>query len=169
MPWWQKLLVGSDYVQSALDADTAARQLALEQFGCLVADALLRPVCGQWDYKVEIQTSFQNSQKIDFCSIGIDEEVIFYYDIWANIHFGYLGMRGGFSEEFLLTGADIEHAARHWGQLKDDPSDQAAAKIGMYLYRNTLTERVLLRQLYMHRHELNKARRNERGEFEVYR
>jgi hypothetical protein len=55
------------------------------------------------------------------------------------------------------------------GQAQDDPSDQVCAGIGIYLYRSALTEKSLLRQLYMHRHELNKARRNESGEFEVYR
>jgi len=172
MPWWQRLLVCPQYLQRALDIDIAARNAALMEFGCLVADHRLRPTCGQWDYKKEIgerEDLGYNAQRIDFCSIGMDEEVVFYYDIWANVHFGYLGMTGGFSEELLLEGAAIEHMGSNLGQTQDDPSDQVCAGIGIYLYKSTLTEKSLLRQLYIHRHELNKARRNENGEFEVYR
>jgi RHS repeat-associated protein len=172
MPWWQRLLFCHQYLERALDIDIAARNAALVEFGCLVADARLRPTCGRWDYKKEIGESERlgyNAQRIDFCSIGIDEEVVFYYDIWANVHFGYLGMVGGFSEELLLEGAAIEHMGSNLGQTKDDPSDQVCAEIGIRLYRSALTEKTLLTQLYLHRYELNKARRNESGEFEVYR
>ncbi len=158
MPWWQRwLFCSGDYLQSALDADMAARSLALIKFGCLVADSRLRPTCGQWDYKKEIGDSWGQAQKIDFCSIGRDEEVIFYYDIWANTHFGYLGMTGGYSEDALLTGAAIEHAGSNPGQFEDDSSDRAAVKIGMHLYKSTLSEKAFLWQLYLHQDELNKA------------
>jgi RHS repeat-associated protein len=160
VPWWQRLLVCGQYLQRALDIDIAARNAALVEFGCLVADHRLRPVCGQWDYKKEIgerRDLGRNAQRIDFCSIGIDEEVIFYYDIWANTHFGYVGTAGGFSEDLLLEGAAIEHMGSNLGQTQDDPSDQVCAGIGIYLYRSALTEKSLLRQLYIHRYELNKA------------
>jgi hypothetical protein len=172
MPWWQRSLICPQYLQSAMDTDIAARGTAQVEFGCLVAEYILRPMCGQWNYKKEIGEGERyglNSQRVDFCSIGIDEEVIFYYDIWANVHFGYVGMTGGFSEELLLVGAAIEHKGSNLGQTQDDPSDQVCVGIGVFLYRSALTEKSLLRQLYMHRHGLNKARRNESGEFEVYR
>ncbi len=160
MPWWQRLLICPQYLEHALDADIGARNAALVEFGCLVADYRLRPTCGRWDYKKEIgerRDLGRNAQRINFCAIGIEEEVIFYYDIWANIHFGYLGMVGGFSEALLLGGAAIEHMGSNLGQTKDDSSDQVCVKIGIYLYGNGLTERALLRQLYIHKHELNKA------------
>jgi RHS repeat-associated protein len=157
MTWWQKLLFGNEYLRHALEADMAAHQMALVEFGCLVSDYLLRPVCGQWDYKKEIGDKWRHAQRIDFCSIGLDEEVIFYYDIWANIHFGYVGIAGAFSEDSLRTGAALEHAVRHPGQFQDDPSDQAALGIGVNLSKCALTEKALLRQLYIHRRKLNKA------------
>jgi len=160
MPWWQRLLICRQYLQRAMDIDIAARNAALVEFGCLVADHRLRPMCGQWDYKKEIgerRDLGRNAQRIDFCSIGIDEEVIFYYDIWANTHFGYVGTAGRFSEDLLLEGAAIEHMGSNLGQTQDDPSDQVCAGIGIYLYRSALTEKSLLRQLYIHRYELNKA------------
>ncbi|MOA31335.1 hypothetical protein D3C78_1524870 [compost metagenome] len=33
------------------------------------------------------------------------------YDIWSNIHYGYVGMAGGFSESLLLDGAGLEQIA----------------------------------------------------------
>ena len=169
MPWWQRLLLCPYYLRSAMEMDEAARIAASTRFGCLVAPYIYRPVCGQWDYKEDIARDWGYRQEIDFCSIGIDEKVTFYYDIWANFHFGYVGTAGGFSEESLLTGAAIEHAVHNLGQIQDDPSDKACYVIGIGLYDSPLTEKVLLRQIYLHKHELNKVRRNERGEWEVYR
>lgn len=169
MQWWERVLVCPDHLRTAQETDSAAHTKALAMFGCLVADARSRPLCGQWDYKKEIEVKFDNSQTIDFCSIGCREGVTFYYDIWANIHFGYLGMCGGFDEDILLEGATIEHSVSNLGQSRDDPSDQVAIRIGVSLYRSALTEGSLMRQLYEHRYELNKARSNDQGAFEVYR
>ena len=157
MTWWQQLLFGNQYLQKALGTDMAARSTALAKFGCLVADGRLRPSCGQWDYKEEIGPRWGQAQKIDFCSIGYDEEEIFYYDIWANVHFAYVGMAGGFSEDLLLTGAAIEHAGSNPGQFGDDSSDRVCAQIGAHLYKTALSEKALLRQIYIHRAQLNKA------------
>ncbi len=172
MPWWQQLLFGTDYIRNMLEADMMAHAAATVQFGCLVADARTRPACGQWDYKKEISEKFDNSQTIDFCSIGHNEKVVFYYDIWANIHYGYVGKAGAFSDDALLSGAALEQSVAHPGQTQDDPSDQASIKIGIELYKqegDSVTETGVLTQLYIHQGELNKARRNDKGEFEVYR
>lgn len=172
MPWWLKIFIGPEYFESALQADMASRLAALTQFGCLVADARTRPVCGQWDYKADINKKWGAAQRIDFCSIGHNEEVIFYYDIWANIHFGYIGIAGGFLEDDLLTGAALEHAISNPGQFRDDPSDQASAKIGIDLYKQYgtgVTEEAVLMQVYIHKSELNKARVEDGQIIEVYR
>jgi hypothetical protein len=183
MPWWQKLLTTQDYFSDALAADGALHDAPYIAFGCLVSDANARPLCGQWDYKKEIERLFDNSQHIDFCAIGYDEMVIFYYDIFANIHFGYVGEAAGFSETALLEGADIEQPFSNimaaikypsWENIsnvwkgKDPISDKASIKIGIDLYRTSLNTQTLLEQLYLHKHELHKARLNEKGEFEVY-
>ena len=163
------MLLCPDYLQRGMEMDQAARIAASATFGCLVAPYIYRPMCGQWDYKKEIRDYWGYRQEIDFCSIGIDEKQVFYYDIWANFHFGYVGTAGGFSEESLLTGAAIAHAAHNWGQFQDDPSDVIDNVIGIDLYGSPLTEKILLRQVYLHKHALNKVRVNERGEWEVYR
>lgn len=35
----------------------------------------------------------------------------YFYDIWSNIHYGYVGMAGGLSETILLDGAGVEQIA----------------------------------------------------------
>ena len=64
---------------AAKQADTNSRLKATAWFGCLVADALTRPVgCGQWDYKKEIGEARGYYQTLDFSWIGIAEKQIFY-------------------------------------------------------------------------------------------
>ncbi len=173
MRWWERLFA-SHLLRAAQDADSMAQNLALEKFGCLVADASLRPIgCGTWDYKVEIGGKYQNSQRISFASLGIDEAETFYYDIWANVHFGYLGMVGGFSEGTLLIGAAIENAgsALFRGRVpipRDDASDTVANRIGIEMYKaGILSPDALLQQVYLYKGQLNKAR-FVNGVFQVY-
>jgi RHS repeat-associated protein len=173
MSWWERMSVGGyQFLTDASYADYAARVDASAWFGCLVADAISRPVCGQWDYKADISRRWRNAQTVDFSILGIDEKVIFYYDIWANFHFGYLGLTGGFSEEALLTGAAIEHAAsNHKIEIQDDPSDIAAHRIGFRMYKsNALSEATLLWWIYIEKSELNKAEIDEFGNIiRIYR
>jgi RHS repeat-associated protein len=171
MSWWERMSVGGyQFLTDASYADYAARVDASAWFGCLVADAISRPVCGQWDYKANINKDWGSFQTVDFSVLGINEEVIFYYDIWANFHFGYLGLTGGFTEEALLTGAAIEHAASNYTiVIQDDPSDVAANKIGFRMYKsNALSEATLLWWIYIEKSKLNKGRKDENGEWEIY-
>jgi len=77
-------------------------------------------------------------------------------------------MTGGFGEDALLTGADIEQTISNPGKTQDDPSDKVSIKIGIDLYRTGLSEQTLLRQIYWYKQQLNKVKQNERGEYEVY-
>ena len=65
----------------------------------------------------------------------------YYYDIWANINYGYAGRAAGFSHKELLVGAGVGQIAsdrgkRHYTKSSnwDDLSDQAAIRIGIALY-----------------------------------
>lgn len=75
----------------------------------------------------------------------------YYYDIWSNIHYGYLGMYCGFSESELLDGAGLEQVATNVLQMKlvhakgdvltdgfrvfDNPSDNLTIVLGIQLYK----------------------------------
>ena len=62
---------------------------------------------GPWDPKPEIARLFKYSQEIG--------GEWYYYDIWGNIMFGYLGAASGFSESALLDGAGIEQIGSSTG------------------------------------------------------
>jgi hypothetical protein len=58
-----------------------------------------------WDHKPKIRDRFGGNFRHK--QGGYD----FYYDIWSNIHYGYVGLAGGFSESALLDGAGGEQIA----------------------------------------------------------
>jgi len=129
------------------DASRAAKLGAFVKFGWMVRQG------GPWDPKSYIIKHFEGgaSQRIG--------DYWYYYDIWGNIMFGYLGIAGGFSESELLNGAGLEqvgsdtwYAARYldpcllprprYGPVAalllwtwDHPEDRVTAKIGMRLWK----------------------------------
>lgn len=55
------------------------------------------------------------------------------YQVWSNIHYGYVGLEAGFSEPWLKFGAD----ATDWVmRQKTDPGDAVAIEIGAQLRRD---------------------------------
>lgn len=65
----------------------------------------------------------------------------YYYDVWSNIHYGYVGRAAGFSVETLVSRAEL---AGRWNDIKklnllsawkgDPTSDVVAIKIGCRMY-----------------------------------
>ena len=98
-----------------------------------------------WDYKPFILMRWG-----DWTCNKRKNALKFFHDIWANIHYGFIGIHVGFLEEELLSGAGLaqtrdaemtedEIKERFMkGGLKglDDPQDQTAIKIGCDLYKN---------------------------------
>lgn len=83
-------------------------------------------------------------------------QVDYFYDIWSNIHYGYVGCISGLSEGVLLDGAGLEQIAsdsirkvQEWEARKgpqrsadiegmrawDDISDRVSISIGVKLYK----------------------------------
>ncbi|WP_410751718.1 polymorphic toxin type 44 domain-containing protein [Citrobacter sp. U14242] len=98
----------------------------------------------KWDHKSKIRDMFSsvavarplpdsgtNSKSYFHKYKGND----YFYDVWSNIHYGYVGLSVGFSEDWLLLGSTIEQ----WRTSKEgnaDPADDITCmKIGMELYR----------------------------------
>lgn len=102
-----------------------------------------------WDHKVTIGQKFggpwQKQGQVDY-----------FYDIWSNIHYGYVGRYGGLSEEVLLDGAGLEQVAsdslrkiQKWNERKgphrsadiegmrawDDIGDRVSISIGVKLFK----------------------------------
>ncbi len=83
-------------------------------------------------------------------------EYDYFYDIWSNVHYGYVGVAGGLSESVLLDGAGVEQIGSDtWRFIKDpnrfdgprrtegvegmrawdDIPDRVSIIIGMNLYK----------------------------------
>ena len=89
---------------------------------------------GPWDHKAQIVENFGFWQPAG-------GNYIYLYDIWSNIHYGYIGRLVGFSQKELTGGAGLaqivtdRRVSREWTSSNfDDPSDQAAILIGITLY-----------------------------------
>lgn len=59
----------------------------------------------------------------------------YFYDVWSNIHYGYVGLSVGFSEDWLLLGSTIEQWRTSEEGNADPIDDITCMKIGMALYR----------------------------------
>ncbi|WP_447802272.1 polymorphic toxin type 44 domain-containing protein [Pseudomonas serbica] len=56
----------------------------------------------EWDHKPKLRAMYDDNVRH---KQGLYE---YYYDIWSNIHYGYVGIAGGLSESVLLDGAGVE-------------------------------------------------------------
>lgn len=104
---------------------------------------------GPWDHKPKIL------QRFGEWTCDKPAETNYRFDIWSNIHYGYVGLAAGFSEWDLLSGAGVAQLKQGLknvpdGYLKrrferlgdadvfsalDDPADQAAIKLGFDLWK----------------------------------
>ena len=136
--------------------------LALIAWGAQVADARVKdavgpglaPYLGNWDHKPILKgesgaspvPEIMGQEPKYYSTVG---SRLYRFDIWSNIHYGYVGHRSGFTEAELIEGAGVEQvgsdmASRHLPRLHpqtsnplaawDDPSDTAAIQIGSYLW-----------------------------------
>lgn len=138
LPWYARLSP-PNFQAMELGNTTAAMALWTERVG------QNRP----WDHKVTIGQQFggtwQKQGQLDY-----------FYDIWSNIHYGYIGRVGGLSETVLLDGAGLEQIAsdsirkiQKWDERKgphrsadiegmrawDDIGDRVSIGIGVKLYK----------------------------------
>jgi hypothetical protein len=146
--WWQRLSA-----EACVQAQATASQAAL------IAWALLVRTHGRWDHKDIIKKRFTRNGEDQVHHLyiapgGGGKEYDVYYDVWSNIHYGYVGLACGFSTSVLLNGAGLEQIRTDFiGALKggslpsrkgtqagpqdfDDPRDSAAIRIGFDLYHS---------------------------------
>ena len=99
-----------------------------------------------WDYKEDITEEFGS------WACDKNNKIIYNFDIWSNIHYGYIGLATGFPKWDLLAGAGVAQARAntvpdgYWKRRLevlgdadflaafDDPKDQEAIKIGFNLW-----------------------------------
>ncbi|OLF54590.1 polymorphic toxin type 44 domain-containing protein [Pseudomonas chlororaphis] len=148
LPFYLRLGQRPDFYSLALGKRAKALAIWTERVG------QNRP----WDHKPKLRAMYNG---VVWHKHG---EHIYFYDIWSNIHYGYVGTAGGLSESVLLDGAGAEqiasdtlrkadewvtkpkdewtHLGPHptaspWTALRswDDVADRVAIGIGIKLYR----------------------------------
>jgi len=83
---------------------------------------------GPWDHKPLLKRKFNMVSSDDFY-MGVPGTALrVYYDIWSNIHYGYVGHVAGFSKRALLVGQNLPGTGRH------SKADDLMVEIGMNLY-----------------------------------
>lgn len=126
-----------------------------------------------WDHKKEIQ----RLQGDKHWSCDKSKHILFFYDLWSNIHYGFIGKAAGFTEWELTAGAGVaqlkdnnrtftswtsqyfQNRFRNIGDADflaafDDASDNEAIKIGFRLYDrfgrtpSLLTAQSILSEMY---------------------
>lgn len=98
---------------------------------------------GNWDHKPYILNNYAPN---GFTTIG---SRTYRFDIWSNIHYGYVGRAAGFPGGELTGGAGVEQIGSNFASgnpsalslgadnlfaAYDDPSDNAAIQIGVNLW-----------------------------------
>lgn len=152
LPLWRQLFGLGMSPQQCVEMEMNSRTAALMSWGLKVRQN------GDWDHKPIIAQRFHpavpNGQQHWHLYAG----TLYYYEVWSNIHYGYVGKAAGFSDSVLLDGAGLEQIGssllrfsrpqrdatvsglRAW----DDPHDRAAIQIGIGLYPRTMTTQILL-------------------------
>jgi hypothetical protein len=142
-PWWQQLLSAGHWHQSCVDRGMAAKPAAHLAWGALVRQN------GVWDHKPIIARRFTPAVESGEQHYHRYHDHVYFYDVWSNIHYGYVGRACGFSEAELLDGAGVEQIASDLirGDMPkesvgvsgmrrfDHPSDRVAVTIGTELFK----------------------------------
>ncbi|WP_159440318.1 polymorphic toxin type 44 domain-containing protein [Vibrio quintilis] len=59
----------------------------------------------------------------------------YFYDIWSNVHYGYVGLACGFSQKLLLQGAGGAQFLDNMTTSGDAPDDVVSVQVGFKLYQ----------------------------------
>lgn len=143
-PWWQQLLAGGQWNQSCGDRGMTAKPAAHLAWGMLVRQN------GVWDHKPIIARRFTPAVESGEQHYHRYHNHVYFYDVWSNVHYGFVGRACGFSEAELLDGAGVEQIASDLmrGDMPteskgvsgmrrfDHAPDRVAVEIGVHAYAN---------------------------------
>ncbi|MEV0649068.1 polymorphic toxin type 44 domain-containing protein [Phytomonospora sp. NPDC050363] len=87
-----------------------------------------------WDHKWQIAQKWgMDTGDLNSLYSWVDEKNAgLRYDVWSNIHYGYVGRHAGFSEQGLLDSANATWLPGTGGQI--DAADDVAIRLGYDLY-----------------------------------
>jgi len=103
-----------------------------------------------WDHKPKLQRKFNLKDSDDYYfPIRGDTEHEYFYDIWSNIHYGFVGSAANFDADTLHKYAE----SRGVGAGKTDEGDKLSVQIGIDLwhkYQLQLTKLDLINEILSH-------------------
>jgi hypothetical protein len=164
LPWYAKLGGSPDFGSTAVGKKAEAYALWAEWVG---------PKC-KWDHKPQIKNMLEGRGGSALFNRGWQKygQHDYFYDIWSNIHFGYVGIAIGFDEAALINGAGLAQIGsdairdlgrRRWPTTQDHPEngpwpasaddvpDHISIQLGIDLFAETkphaLTADSLLRKV----------------------
>lgn len=155
LPWWQQLLGLGITPDQCINMEMSAHTAALISWGLNVRQN------GIWDHKPLIAARFHPRNPGGPQHWHQYNTTLYYYDVWSNIHYGFVGKAAGFSDAVLLDGAGLEQIGSTLLRLSrpqrdstvsglrawDDPHDRAGIEMGIRLYQTNpgnLTTPILL-------------------------
>lgn len=155
LPWYSRLGGMPDIQSQARAAKSAAYTLWAERVGPG------RP----WDHKPRIATLMKR-QGLFNKGWHKYAQYEYFYDIWSNIHYGYVGLAIGFTAAELINGAGLaqigddavhlrrgQHHAENgpWPASADDVQDHTSIQLGIDMYQvkkpQALTVDFILQQI----------------------
>ncbi|MEU2556434.1 polymorphic toxin type 44 domain-containing protein [Streptomyces sp. NPDC013313] len=88
------------------------------------------PKICEWDHKPKLDKKFNLSKNGYFADVpGTDYKV--FYDMWSNVHYGYVGRAAGFDSKTLIEGASVSDPILVG---EDDPGDHMTMQAGVDLF-----------------------------------
>lgn len=147
LPIWRQLLGVGITPEQCIDMQMSNHLAALLLWTAKVHQG------GDWDHKPKIAKRFhprvagpQPEQHWHLYGL-----TLYFYEVWSNLHYGYVGRAAGFSESSLLDGAGLEQIGSDLGRGNlprsragvpglrsfDDPHDRTAIQIGVQLFKST--------------------------------
>lgn len=143
LPFWRQLFGLGISPQQCMEMEFNSRTAALVSWGLKVRQN------GEWDHKPKISARFHPRVANGEQHWHLYGDTLYYYDVWSNVHYGYVGRAAGFSDPVLLDGAGLEQIGSNLARFSkpqrdtatqglrafDDPHDRAAIEIGIKLYR----------------------------------
>jgi len=177
-----KLSEATDYIYSEMITNLNSRTLesikkrnakgrSLGEAGGLLTFGSKVKGGGPWDHKRTLRRGLPNEGQVNSFKgtpaewfYSPEEDARYFYDVFSNIHYGYVGAAAGYPNDVLLDAAGYvqersetgkervrkfrgahtvpndEHVAylgMDWGDRGwDTPADQSAVRLGIHLYKN---------------------------------
>jgi len=114
-----------------------------------------------WDHKPKLEDKFGLKESDDYyLPIRGDTEHEYFYDIWSNIHYGYVGSAAGFDSDTLHKYAESGGP----GAGKTDDGDKLSLQIGIDLwnkYRLNLTKSDVINEILAHTNDYLAIQQND--------